>query len=147
MENDTKLLISSFVMIIIGLVLWQAQNDVISQTQRLGIANQSSITVTGATFGAANTPINALIFFGNGSNTATLGTEANFSRNGTVTISKSVFTSTGPFDLKYSYEGTNYMTDASARSVTGIIPLFTALALMAVGVVMAVMSFRKNLGI
>lgn len=143
MENNRiGMFIWAFVLIVIGLVFFQNTNTVVSETQNLGVANETGITVSGGSYEAVNTPTVSLISFNNGTVTGTAGTTVNLSTNGTLQISRTIFTTTGPFDFKYDYQGTNYITDSSARSVTGLIPVFFALVFLALGAGFAYAGFK-----
>src|SRR3990167_9063114 len=97
-KNKIALLISGFIIIIIGLTFMTSINDTISQTQNTNDANESQISFSGGTYTAVNTPVSSLTAFNNGTVTGVIGTTVNQSRNGTIAISKKVFTTNGPFD-------------------------------------------------
>jgi len=161
-KSKIGLLVSGFVIILIGLTFFQAAVTTIGSATRISTTTDESVTITGGSGALANDPIVGLTFFGNSTNNTNksplivFGAQVNFSRNGTIQVTQNfnhtnaadgnfVF-GNGVYTANYTYEGANYITSGSARSISSLIPLFMGMVIMIVGVGIAYAGLKDEFG-
>ena len=108
-----------------------------------------NITYLTKTLGAGTTSVTedvtSLDFFGNGSISThvtgiTAGTEVNLSSVGNLRVSTYNF-SGGTYNVSYTHEGVNFVASKVARTLINLIIIFFALAVLAIGFMIARDSF------
>ena len=162
MSSDLGTLLMGFIVILIGIVLIQPiANDVAANDDILTTFNESVAVTSGlGTLSDPNDRVTGITFFGNGSaNTfqseVTIGTHVNFTRLGVLTVTQNVdinstsegnFTlsfADGTYNVTYLYEDDLYIGDRTARALENLVPLFFAIFVLSLGVVMLVHSMRR----
>lgn len=93
-----------------------------------------------------NNDLTAVSYFGNVSNNTrddsaiVIGTDVNFTKAGVITVGQNItdddnlsIFSSGTYNISYTYEGTNYVTNSTARTLLGLIVIFFVIAIILVG--------------
>ena len=160
MDNDTTKLILGFVGIIIAIVILATSSDAISlQTSTFTVTNLSGDHIVGAI--NSTTAIEGAELVGgytiyNITDDVLLGTESNFSwftiddgavngiRTVRLTVNQNASGIIGDtINASYTYGPSGYSTDSGTRSVTNLIPIMAALAILVFSLFMI---FSTNAG-
>jgi len=142
MQNDLTKLIFGIITVIVGIVLLQAVADQSAAvTDNYALVNETVAiaSTAGQTGGVTNV---ALTSFANASATFVDGQDINVTTAGVISTN----VSDGNYNISYAYTGTNYVADSTARTFVDLIPLFFAIAVVMVGVAIAINAMR-GLGI
>ena len=149
MANDKALgsIVWGFILILVGVILMGTLADSIVGNITLSEIDNETITIVGGHGVAANVDLVAMNWFGNATNytgksEVTLGSEVNFSRNGSIAVSGDIFKDNGIYNASYDYEGTAYVSDSTSRSLLPLVTLFFAIAVMLLGFFVAKRGFE-----
>ncbi len=115
-----------------------------------GTYNISYVYLSDGTGNTANEDVVSVTDFGNSTISTddigiAIGSEVNFTKAGVITFNTLNFTD-GNVNITYDFEGTEYVTNATARVLLPIINIFFALAVFLIGVMVA-WSGLKGMGL
>ena len=149
MANDKALgsIVWGFILILVGVILMGTLADSIQSNITLTRAGNETIAISSGHGATANADVITFDWFGNGTNhtgnpDVTLGIHVNFTKNGSVDVDGNIFLDAGSYNASYSYEGTDYVSDSTSRSLLPLVPLFFAIAVMLLGFFVAKRGFE-----
>jgi len=142
-NNNLGMLIGAFIIILVGVVLIGAIADSVSEMDdTIRLANNESLTWAGndTAIALANADyiLGSEIVYNSSYGTLTSGTDYFMTRGGdSSTITYTNVTAdtydTDKLNITYTHEGDNYLDDSTSRNLLGLVILFFALAILAVG--------------
>lgn len=147
MNAQMALIISAFVGLIIGIPLLTTTGDQVAATDDTVTVLGETITITS---GAGQTSLVELglyevTFFGNvtnntGNNGVGIGdgntNDVNWTEAGVIEINTTLWAD-GSYGINYSYYPNAYVQEGTSRTLLSLIPIFFALAVLAVGILAA----------
>ena len=146
--NTLNVIVGGFIALILGLILIGVVADTISTLDDIVNVVNESITITsGVGTTSVTEDVTSLDFFGNATNSThnagvNVGEEVNFTRQGVITVAGgTVFGGSGPYNISYTHEGVNFVANKTARTLINLITIFFALAVLAIGFMIARDSF------
>lgn len=153
MDSNLKTFIWGFLTIFVGVVLLDGVADATFDATTVSTVTNESVTFDDASILVTNTDNSqALIYFGNATNNTdgskyTLGEDVNLTSTGNLTRNTVTWPGDGPYDVSYSFHGTNFVNDGTSRVFINLVPLFFAVSVMLVGVFMVVVAIRGFMGV
>lgn len=155
MQDQLKVIFGGFVALLLAVAFIQIISNNEKAVTRLSIVSNESVTLTsgsGAVL-ASRTPTAGMLFFGNMTNntdqTGTpmiIGSTVNLSRNGTIVLSQTfAFSPVGPYNISYQFEGSQYVNNPIAKSFISLNTLFFAIAILFVGLIIALKVYPELL--
>lgn len=121
-----------FIAIIIGVSLLSTASDTTSSlTDTYSVSNESLTgVVKDVETTTANFPIVAVSEVRNGSGSALAGDGSEWNLTDATNGGVTIYTANGTYQIDYTYRSSDYIEDDAARSLTDLIPLFFALAVL-----------------
>ena len=156
--NTLNVIVGGFIALILGIILIGVVADSISTLDDIvNVLNESITMTSGVGTTSVTEDVTSLDFFGNatintGLNEITIGTEANLSSTGNlvvvqdlnITVGSNDFNNSvgdGTYNISYTHEGVNFVANKTARTLINLITIFFALAVLAIGFMIARDSF------
>jgi len=143
--DKVGLILWAFIIILIGVVLIQAIADSVYEARTLSDTVNESIAIVSGAGTTANADLTSLSFFGRGNISThvegiTITEEVNWTTAGGIIVNPDNF-SDDSYNISYGFEGTGYVTNATARTLLGLIIIFFAIAIIIVGYQLVTRSF------
>jgi hypothetical protein len=148
--KDIGALFGAFIVILVGVVLLNnLANSIYSATTISTVTANESVAITTGVGTLANKDVTIITFFGS-SNVSTnsggvvLGTQVNITDKATSTIrvDKTNF-SNGNWNCTYQYEGAEYVTDSTSRTLISLTTLFFVISIVLVGYFLVMRSYNN----
>ncbi len=164
-NQSMKILFMGFVAILIGIVLIDVLGDEENIATQLATQINETVTLSSGTTSVADVTgkLYTVSFFGNAtvnsltdSANITIGTDVNISAKGVLTTAqnkyiggvgnltnKTIFAD-GDYNVTYSFGRAGYVQDSKSRVFINLVPLFFAIAILAISVIFVMAMLRKQ---
>lgn len=143
--NNVGKLLGAFIVILIGTVLIEALANDVHENTNLAAQPNESVTMASRAGTLANDDVTGITMLRNSSHAdylwlaSTIG--FNYTTGGAIVANASLPST--PVYVGYNYEDDLYVVDATSRTLLNLVLIFFAIAIMAIGVGMAISSFRS----
>jgi len=123
-------------------------DSIYSATTISTVTGNESVAIVSGVGELANDDVTVITFFG-GANVSTqstgitVGTQVNVTKATGVLAVDSINFSNGNWNATYEYEGAEYVTNSTSRSLLPLVLIFFALAIVLIGYVIVVKGFKE----
>jgi hypothetical protein len=135
-QNKLGILLITFITLLIGIVLVRSLADSTYIATNTYTQANESLAITSGVGQLSQDDVAGISWIGNQTHSATsvLGTSVNWTRAGVVTAGTGYNSSDHyGFNVTYSYENDEYVSNSTARTLIGLLILLFVLAIIAVG--------------